>query len=42
MTLDRFERERAAGWGALEASLTRARGRPERLGADGVLELGAL
>jgi uncharacterized membrane protein SpoIIM required for sporulation len=42
MTLDRFERERAAGWGALEAALTRARGRPERLGADGVLELGAL
>ncbi|WP_027004742.1 stage II sporulation protein M [Conexibacter woesei] len=42
MTLDRFERERAAGWGALEAALTRARGRPERLGAPGVLELGAL
>jgi uncharacterized membrane protein SpoIIM required for sporulation len=42
MTLDRFERERAAGWGALEAALTRSRGRPERLGHDGVLELGAL
>ena len=42
MTLDRFERERAAGWSALDAALTRARGRPERLGSDGVLELGAL
>jgi uncharacterized membrane protein SpoIIM required for sporulation len=42
MTLDRFERERAAGWGALERSLDAARGRPERLGADGVLALGAL
>jgi uncharacterized membrane protein SpoIIM required for sporulation len=40
--LDRFERERAAGWRALEERLTRARGRPERLGAAGVLELGAL
>jgi uncharacterized membrane protein SpoIIM required for sporulation len=42
MTLDRFERERAGGWSALEGALARARGRPERLGADGVLELGAL
>ena len=42
MTLDRFERERAGGWRALEGALTRARGRPERLGASGVLELGAL
>jgi uncharacterized membrane protein SpoIIM required for sporulation len=42
MTLDRFERERVAGWQALEAALGRARGRPERLGAGGVLELGAL
>jgi uncharacterized membrane protein SpoIIM required for sporulation len=42
MTLDRFERERAAGWSALDAALGRARGRPERLGAAGVLELGEL
>jgi uncharacterized membrane protein SpoIIM required for sporulation len=42
MTLDRFERERAAGWQALEAALAGARGRPQRLGAEGVLELGAL
>ncbi|WCB91688.1 hypothetical protein DSM104299_00361 [Baekduia alba] len=42
MTLDRFERERAGGWQALEAALGRAGGRPERLGAAGVLELGAL
>jgi uncharacterized membrane protein SpoIIM required for sporulation len=42
MTLERFERERAAGWDALEATLGRAKGRPERLGAAGVLELGGL
>ncbi|HWH96558.1 MAG TPA: stage II sporulation protein M [Baekduia sp.] len=42
MTLDRFERERVGGWRALEAALGRARGRPERLGAAGVLELGSL
>src|SRR4051812_5972875 len=42
MTLDRFERERASGWRALEGALARAGGRPERLGAAGVLELGAL
>jgi uncharacterized membrane protein SpoIIM required for sporulation len=40
--LARFEQERAAGWGALEERLARARGRPERLGAAGVLELGGL
>jgi uncharacterized membrane protein SpoIIM required for sporulation len=42
MTLDRFERERAGGWQALEAALGKARGKPERLGAAGVLELGGL
>jgi uncharacterized membrane protein SpoIIM required for sporulation len=42
MTSERFERERAAGWTALEEALGRAKGRPERLGAEGVLELGAL
>jgi uncharacterized membrane protein SpoIIM required for sporulation len=42
MTLDRFERERGDGWRALEAALGRAGGRPERLGAAGVLELGGL
>jgi uncharacterized membrane protein SpoIIM required for sporulation len=42
MTLDRFERERSAGWRALEAALARAGGRPERLGAEGVLALGGL
>ncbi|HEY4094772.1 MAG TPA: stage II sporulation protein M [Baekduia sp.] len=42
MTLDRFERERAEGWRRLEAALGDARGRPERLGSAGVLELGGL
>ena len=42
MTLDRFERERGGGWRALEEALAKARGRPERLGAAGVLELGGL
>jgi uncharacterized membrane protein SpoIIM required for sporulation len=42
MTLDRFERERAGGWQALETALGKARGKPERLGAAGVLELGGL
>lgn len=42
MTLDRFERERGPSWRALEEALTAARGRPERLGAAGVLELGGL
>jgi uncharacterized membrane protein SpoIIM required for sporulation len=40
--LDRFERERAGGWRRLESALARAGGRPERLGAAGVLELGGL
>jgi uncharacterized membrane protein SpoIIM required for sporulation len=42
MTLDRFERERSDGWRALDAALATARGKPERLGAAGVLELGGL
>jgi uncharacterized membrane protein SpoIIM required for sporulation len=42
MTLDHFERERADGWQRLEAALATARGKPERLGAAGVLELGGL
>jgi uncharacterized membrane protein SpoIIM required for sporulation len=42
MTLDRFERERASGWQALETALGKANGKPERLGAAGVLELGGL
>jgi uncharacterized membrane protein SpoIIM required for sporulation len=40
--LDAFEAERGPGWQRLRAALERAKGRPERLGADGVLELGAL
>jgi uncharacterized membrane protein SpoIIM required for sporulation len=42
MTLDRFERERSSGWLALETALGKASGKPERLGAAGVLELGGL
>jgi uncharacterized membrane protein SpoIIM required for sporulation len=42
VTIERFERERAGAWARLDAALSRARGRPERLGAAGVLELGGL
>lgn len=42
MTLESFLRDRASSWDELEALLERAGGRPERLGADGVLRLGAL
>ncbi|HEV7752531.1 MAG TPA: stage II sporulation protein M [Baekduia sp.] len=42
MTLERFERERADEWRRLEAALAQAGGRPQRLGAAGVLELGGL
>lgn len=42
MKLDRFVADREGEWGRLQAAVDRARGRPERLGADGVLELGAL
>jgi uncharacterized membrane protein SpoIIM required for sporulation len=42
VNLERFEGERSDSWRALEGALARAGDRPERLGADGVLELGAL
>ena len=38
----RFVEERSAGWAELEGLLDRAKGRPERLGPDGVRRLGAL
>lgn len=41
MTLSRFLDDRTPSWDALESLLRRAGTRPERLGADGVLELGA-
>jgi len=37
-----FEAERGPGWQRLDGALRRAGPRPERLGADGVLELGTL
>jgi uncharacterized membrane protein SpoIIM required for sporulation len=40
--LDRFTSERAEAWEELERTLRKARGRPERLGADGVHRLGRL
>ena len=42
MTLDAFVRDREPSWRELDALLDRARGRPERLGPDGVRRLGAL
>jgi uncharacterized membrane protein SpoIIM required for sporulation len=42
MTLEGFLREREASWNELEALLSRSRGRPERLGAEGTLRLGTL
>ena len=41
MKVERFVSERRAGWARLEELLERAAGRPERLGPDGVRELGA-
>ncbi len=41
MTLERFLSEREADWRALEALLAAARGKPERLGAERLLSLGA-
>jgi uncharacterized membrane protein SpoIIM required for sporulation len=41
VTLSRFLEDRTPSWDALEALLRRAGSRPERLGADGVLQLGA-
>jgi uncharacterized membrane protein SpoIIM required for sporulation len=40
MNLEAFLAERTPSWDALEAQLARARGRPERLGVSGALELG--
>jgi uncharacterized membrane protein SpoIIM required for sporulation len=42
MTLDRFLSEREPAWTELEGLVGRAKRKPERLGADGVLRLGAL
>lgn len=42
MKLDRFLRDREPCWAELDGLVAEARGRPERLGADGVRRLGAL
>lgn len=42
MTLERFIRERDDDWQRLEALLKESRGRPERLGSERLMELGAL
>lgn len=42
MSAERFEAERAPAWAELDQLLRGARGRPERLGVAGVLELGRL
>jgi uncharacterized membrane protein SpoIIM required for sporulation len=42
VNLRAFESERGPGWERLAALLRESRGRPERLGPDGVLELGTL
>jgi uncharacterized membrane protein SpoIIM required for sporulation len=42
MTPDAFAAERGGAWDALDSALRRAGDRPERLGPDGVRELGAL
>lgn len=42
MNLERFLRDREPDWRALEQALRAARGRPDRLGVDGVLALGRL
>lgn len=42
MRLDEFEAERGPRWQRLDALVRKAGVRPERLGRDGVLELGAL
>jgi uncharacterized membrane protein SpoIIM required for sporulation len=42
VNLERFQAERGATWEQLEAALKKAGDRPERLGADGVRQLGAL
>jgi uncharacterized membrane protein SpoIIM required for sporulation len=42
MNLEAFVRSREPAWTELDGLVRRARGRPERLGADGVRRLGAL
>ncbi|MDA0168739.1 stage II sporulation protein M [Solirubrobacter taibaiensis] len=42
MSAERFEADRAASWGELDAALRQARDKPERLGAAGVRRLGEL
>ena len=42
MRLDRFIRQREDGWLELDGLVSEARNRPERLGVQGVLRLGAL
>ena len=42
MNLATFEARQGPGWRRLDDALGRARGRPERLGPDGALELGGL
>ena len=42
MNVERFLRERQQRWAELESLVSAARGRPERLGADGVRRLGSL
>ena len=42
MTLSSFVRDRQAGWTELDQLVRQSKGRPERLGPDGVLRLGAL
>jgi uncharacterized membrane protein SpoIIM required for sporulation len=42
LTLESFLRDRGPSWDELDTLLRQARGRPERLGAEGVLRLGEL
>ena len=42
MRLDAFLRDRTNSWSELDGLLDRARGRPDRLGAEGIRRLGAL
>jgi uncharacterized membrane protein SpoIIM required for sporulation len=42
LTLESFLRDREASWDELDALLGQARGRPDRLGAEATLRLGAL
>jgi len=42
VNLEAFEAERGPAWRSLEDALRKARGRPERLGPEGVLQLGGL